>query len=190
MGDHEAVAECLATEGSYVPRLKNSTTQNNIYSKLMLLKDKLPQKNCYTITVSPTHNTLRFMVSASTQLQKLMGYILEQEQIKKCYYTIENSKHGKLHVHGIILTKPSFRYKGLNDKYPGVQIYVEQYKPNPTTGVQRMPTVRLNSNQSAPKYREHWIKYICKQPLKLIEYESGKNFIKYIHTVTSRGSVR
>jgi len=178
MKDSEAVAERLATEGSYVPALNSSTLQNVIYSQLMLLQQQLPKKNCYTITVSPTSNTIRSMVSDVTQLKKLMGYIINSEPIKKCFYTIELSSNGKLHAHGVMLTKASFRYRGLNTKYPGVQIYVEQYKPDPNGSV-------LYHEESIPpkckprQSRSRWIKYISKQPLQLVEYTHGKNYCLY-----------
>ena len=151
----------------------------------MLLNDQLPQKNCYTITVSPTSNTIRYMVSSLTKFKHLMGYILTQEEIKKCFYTIEKSKNGKLHAHGVMLTKASFKYRGLNGKYPGVQIYVERYRPK-STNASQYHEESIPPKQSRPKSIQ-WMKYISKTPLQFIEYENGKNFIKY-STTLERGT--
>lgn len=155
-----------------------ATFQQTVYNKLMLFQSTLPKRNCYTFTLSPTSNNLRIMLSSFTQLTKYIGRILNDQEIKSCFYTIEQSKHGKLHAHGILLTKSTFRYSGLNSLYKGVQLYVEPYKPDPTKGVmyhrESLPPTKVTQ-----RTREQWVKYISKQPIAYVSFHNGKNFIKY-----------
>lgn len=162
--------ERLATVGSYA-------FQKSQYQKLCSYVTTLPQHNCYTFTLSPSSNYYRSMLSSVTLLTTYIGKFLDKQEIKSCFYTIEQSKHGKLHAHGIIHAKSTFKYKGLASNYPGVQIYIAKYKPQSSRDV-------LYHEESIPptttSYKpEQWIKYISKEPLAYVTFLNGKNFIKY-----------
>lgn len=158
---------------------QKSNFQKSIFQQLCSQIKLLPNSYCYTFTLSPASNVKRHCYQKSTTyLQKDIGNFLNTESIKKCFYTIEQSKHGKYHAHGIILTKPTFKYAELNTRHPGMQIYVTKYYPdNGPRNVQRTST---KPDRTGDTYKpEYWAKYIVKDPLRYIEYTSGKNFIKY-----------
>lgn len=178
-GAREGGARPPASEASYPRFLK----------ELKEIKDKLPKYNNYIFTISI--NDQLIIKSLNCQIYEYIKYfnkLLINLDIKIFYYTIEQSKHGKIHCHGIFNRKELPTYQSINDRYPGVQIYIKRYAPTYTYF--RDETTFEVTSSVMDIGKDDWHHYINKDPLRLVFYKYGKNYVDYKHLIATGGSER
>lgn len=161
----------------------SGASYQRIIKQLKELKNKLPKHNNYIFTISI--NQQHIIKSLNSQIHEYIRYfnkLLINLEIKIFYYIIEISKHGKIHCHGIFNRKELPTYKSINDRYPGVQIFINKF--NTTFTEHRNPDTfecyRFNHIQP-----NDWHQYMSKEPHRLIFYKFGKNYSDYFNVGVS-----
>lgn len=148
------------------------------YKELKKLIKEYKINTCYTLTISANNGIIKAMVEDDPILfwRKWMGMFLTINNYKKCLYTIEKSNNGKYHIHGIIKSCKRINSKELKEKYRGYQIYIQRLKKG--EGYLIHDDKGNIENKYFTRYT-NWLKYMIKDPQKILQYEYGKNFIKY-----------